>query len=378
MFEEHKISYLEKYVLKYGVFDFTEYKFNIIDALIFSILSYFRFDFLNESKQLTLYETVKIYFRNKYLYKLSEVNPCRNPLLKKIYRSKRYKDLILFNYCNDLNPNLDKQFGAISIILNDETVFVSFRGTDSSLTGLKEDFNMSYCKTISSQKSAKNYLKNKIYKKFKIINIGGHSKGGNLALYSSIYSSNVIKNKIKYIFNFDGPGFQDEIINTKKYELISHKVISVMPQMSIIGMIFNKPQNVYVIKSDSFLLGEHNPFSWVIEKDNFKYIDMISKSSEIFNNSVKDYFNELTFKQRRKFVIIVWGLYLKVIAELKLNNEKRTNYKLLKYGYKEYKNLSKEKQEFIKKCFKTIIKILLKNRKTKKENRKIIIKKIKL
>lgn len=373
--KDEKREYLFKYLDKVKNLSFDELKLNIIDALIFSTLSYYRFDFMmtKENKKLTLEEASKIYFLDPELPKFVESNAKRNPFLKELAASKRFKDLILFNYINEFDENADKQFGAISIMIDKNTCFISFRGTDKSLTGIKEDLNMSYVDVIGSQVSADRYVHNKIYKKFNKIYLGGHSKGGNLAIYASYKSTKSFKDNIRYIFNFDGPGFKDEIIESKRFELIREKIITVVPEMSLVGMIFNKPENVFVIKSSAFSISQHNPFTWEIDKNYiFKFVNLISVSSEVFNNSVKDYFLSLSSDERGKFVNTIWDVVTMIADEKEKNNV--NNIEFLSKTKNLFSNLSESEKETLKKLVKNVIKIIAKHIKiTKKEREETIV-----
>ena len=135
--KEEKNSYLFTYLDEVGNYKFDEIKFNVIDSLILSILAYFRFDFMmnKANKTLTLKEASDIFFLHEELVSYTANKPYKNTLLKYLAKTNRFKDLILFNYRHDLNPIIDRQFGAISILLDKKTVFISFRGTD-----LKSDY----------------------------------------------------------------------------------------------------------------------------------------------------------------------------------------------------------------------------------------------
>lgn len=140
---------------------------------------------------------------------------------KKLTYSEKWQILLIImialEYINKIEPETEKQFSAITVILPDNTIYVSYRGTDNTLIGWKEDFNMSFKSHIASQISAKEYLEN-IAKKYpnKKIRIGGHSKGGNLAVYASIFADSEVKKRIINVYNNDGPGFNEDIINTEE------------------------------------------------------------------------------------------------------------------------------------------------------------------
>lgn len=353
--KEEKNNYLFNYLDEVGNYKFDEIKFNVIDSLILSILSYFRFDFMmnKANKTLTLKEASDIFFLHEELVSYTANKPYKNTLLKYLAKTNRFKDLILFNYRHDLNPIIDRQFGAISILLDKKTVFISFRGTDLTLVGVKEDLNMSFQKIISSQISAENYFNLKMYRSFKSIYLGGHSKGGNLAIYSYINASTTLKKKTKLVFNFDGPGVFD-IENESDLD----KIVTIVPEMSIIGMILNKRENAIVIDSDAFGIEQHNPFTWTIKNKRFVLSTYISRTSQIFNESFKQYFLGLDKKSREDFITILWELVSSTNAKTILELKKDIPKQLLKI-YDSYKLLDDNEKTLFKRHALYIVKLFI-------------------
>lgn len=354
-YEKHK--YLFDYVERNGKKTFKEYEFNVVDALIFSILSYYRFDFMLDevNSKLRLQEASDIYFYNADLVALSSSNKYRNKFLKLLAKAKRYQDLILFNYSNDLDEKEDKQFGAIAIEIDKKRLFISFRGTDSSFIGIKEDLNMTYKDTISSQEEALIYRKKFKFAKYKEVFIGGHSKGGNIAVYFALNSDKRLFNKIKYVFNFDGPGFID--LEESK---LGDKLITIVPETSIVGMILNKPKDVIMVKSSAFGMHQHNPFSWELVDDKFSLSRYVSRTSRFFNNSTLKYLLDLDEKERETFIEIIWELIGSTEATTVVDLKKDVLSRTAKV-ISAYKLLSKENKDLIKKHFKTMINLMFKS-----------------
>ena len=306
---EGKNAYLFDYVERVKNLDFNELPFSIVDALILSLISYYRFDFMEHkaNKSLKLEEAEHIYSLDLDLKLTAIYNEARNPFIKLLAKTKRYKDLRLFKYERDFSAIHEKQFSAISIELNKNTVFVSFSGTDSTMTGIKEDMNMAYLDKIPSQLNAKTYINDRVFKKYKNIYIGGHSKGGNLAIYAGMKLNHRLQKRIKKIFNFDGPGFIPEILEKDENKNIIDKIITIVPEMSVIGMIFNNPNDLVVIDSFNFGVFQHDPFSWKINKDNhFAYKNYVSNTSRAISSSIKDYFQQLDADKRRQFIDLIW------------------------------------------------------------------------
>lgn len=153
------------------------------------------------------------------------------------------------NYINKIDAQEEKQFSAITIHMPDNTIYISFRGTDNTLIGWKEDFNMSFQSKVPSQLDAIEYI-NKIASKYKEkLRIGGHSKGGNLAVFGASFCKSNIQNRVINVYNNDGPGLQQDIIDSKEYKKILPKIHTYIPQTSIIGRLLYHEENYTVVQS---------------------------------------------------------------------------------------------------------------------------------
>ena len=351
--------YLFDYLERVGKYNFDEVNFSIIDSLILTNLSYYQFNFMKDklNEVLTIEEASHIYFMYPELTKLADQNTPRNHFLDVLATTKRFRNLKIFNYQNEISTKKEKQFSAISIKLNKDTVYVSFSGTDLTLVGWKEDFNMCYLNKIPSQVSAKKYIDNPIYNKYKNIYIGGHSKGGNLAMYSALNANIDLQNKIKNVFNFDGPGFPKLEINEEN-EGIYKKIIMIVPSMSIIGMIFNDINGIYVIESSARGLEQHDLFSWIITKENkFNYGTYLSNKSKGLNKAFNTYMTKLPLKERKEFINICYFLIennnAKDLIEFR-NNLMKSYFEILK----NYNKLDSKEKDLFKKHIRYLIKII--------------------
>ena len=207
-----------------GDLSFNQSSFNEIDNLILSRVSYFPFDgLISENETITIKEA---YSRFQKL-DLSHIHMLQKEdidLFPAIAYSKRFGELYIKNYISKRDIEAEKQFSAITFLLPDGTIYVAYRGTDNTLIGWKEDFNMSFMESIPSQEEAKKYLNNVASENSDKLRIGGHSKGGNLAVYAAAFCNDEIKPRIMEVYNNDGPGFFDSIISTAEYQSISGKI----------------------------------------------------------------------------------------------------------------------------------------------------------
>ena len=121
---------------------------------------------------------------------------------------------------------------------------------------------MSYHFPILSQTDAINYLNRVITWKDTFVYVGGHSKGGNLAMCSAMYSKDYIKNKIQKIFNNDGPGFRDKEFNSPEYKEIVSKIISFKPEDSIVGILLNNIGKCHFVKTKEKSVKQHDLTTW--------------------------------------------------------------------------------------------------------------------
>lgn len=271
---------LVEYIEKYGNLSFNEKEFNGVDKLILANLSYV--DYLdtvsNGDKDKKRLEEVELDFTSKNYHKKKNITAIKGgiKLLKLMAKTKRYKDLLLYNFIRIVNN--EEQFSAITIEINKNLVYVSFEGTDEAMIGWEEDFCMCYKFPIKSQKSAIKYLnKHFLFRNVDII-IGGHSKGGNLALVGSMYSNFLVRHKIKEIYSYDGPGLLKKQLNSHKYRSIEKKYKHIVPSNSIIGMMLYSKGHV-VLKTNYVGILSHYALNWQVDENDIVY-DTLNKSSK--------------------------------------------------------------------------------------------------
>ena len=268
---------------------FKESSFNNIDSLILAYLSYFHFpNTLTRLKDLDISKTTKVEKNREFI--------------KRVVTSNRYKDIESCFYVEDTNDLIEKQFSAVTFLLPNNTMYISFRGTDSTLTGWKEDFNMAFMLPVPAQKEALNYVE-KITKLIpRKFYIGGHSKGGNLAVYAGCNLSNNLSTRIIKIYSHDGPGFIKEFLTTSNYQSIKDKIEKIVPSSSIIGMLLYTNENYKIIKSSARGILEHDPFSWLINENNFIILKNLSDGTVFTNKVINDFLSSLSKKEREIFI----------------------------------------------------------------------------
>lgn len=312
--------------------------FNEIDSLILNRFSYFPLDrIVKENEKVSIKELSKR-FEKEDKSKMKILWKDDTDLFPIMGKSKRFGEMIALEYINKIEPENEKQFSAITIILPDNTIYVSYRGTDNTLVGWKEDFNMSFKSHIASQISAKEYLEN-IAKKYpnKKIRIGGHSKGGNLAVYASIFASSKVKKRIINVYNNDGPGFNEDIINTKEYKEAIEKVITYIPQDSIFGKLLNHEEKYTVVQSTQKGILEHDVYSWQVIGKNFVVLKEVTNGSKFIDKTITNWLENLDLNTRKQVINVVFEILnsteARTIADLKLSTMK--NVKIILSSYKQ-------------------------------------------
>lgn len=300
-----------------GDLTFKQDKFNVIDALILSRISYIYFDGIMDDNIVNLREALKEYLRSEDIDKRT-IWPTDIELAKELLNSKRFKNIKISDYVNKRDEEVEKQFSAILIHIDSKTKVVSFRGTDNSVIGWKEDFNMSFTKHIPAQIEAVKYLRKVMnkYSKGEFIQLG-HSKGGNLAIYSSIMIEDEYNERIKEIYNFDGPGFNEEIYNNKKYDIILNKIKTYIPRESVVGIILGRKENEIIVSSNERLLMQHDVYTWEINKNDFKYEKNISKSSKILGRSMAKWLESVPETERKEFIDTLFSIIMEVDSNFK-------------------------------------------------------------
>lgn len=254
---------IEDYMLWRGDIELDNKNINEIDALVLTQIAYLDFSDAFAGKEcVPLHEAIKKVDSRQYDKEIFVTNKNRYNLAILMAETPRFKNLMLSNYVNHIDKDSDLQFSAISFDIDSKLKFVSFRGTDGTLVGWKEDLQLSYTTPVPAQEESRKYLNNIAKGLKKKIIIAGHSKGGNLAIYSAMFAYKNTKKKISLIYSFDGPGFEENIIKSENYKEISDRIRLYIPQNTVVGAILNIVCMQKVVQSDAMGIVQHDAFSW--------------------------------------------------------------------------------------------------------------------
>ncbi len=319
-----------------------------VDRLIFAELAYIDFDItepipLSEAckKQLKRIEVVRdsgAKWEKLLHHKLDE------ELMMAVMKCHRFSEMNI-GYCeNKLDREVGEQFAAMTVFLPDSTAVVVFRGTDWSLVGWKEDLTMTYCDELPAQKSAANYLEKIAGITDGKIEITGHSKGGNLAVYAGTFSSEDILERVVRITNLDGPGFNERVVQSERYDSIIERVFSILPRSSIVGALFSSKGNYRVIASRGAGPIQHIPYNWEVMGGDFVDAERDVNGQKV-NNALNRWIVSLENEDRKRFIETIWSLIDKddIIELGDLIDGKTT-----KEFIKKYRSLDAESRAFIK------------------------------
>lgn len=290
------------YCLNNGDYTFKEKQFNYVDGLIFSQLSYIDFSELFTKKKMTICELVSKLISSKEKF----INLKNNSFIKDelnllflMAKTRRYKNVKAYNYVSKIQEDIFEQFGAIMFDISLFTSVIAFRGTDETIIGWKEDFQLSY-KDVYAQHDAVKYL-NKYCLPLKKYIVLGHSKGGNLSLYGAVNCKSVVKNRIKKVVSYDGPGLRDDSYSVSSYNKIKNKFIKFIPSFDIVGLIFDNDCKKVIIKSSGNGFNQHFASNWLVEGDSFVETSSIEDNSMLIKSTFENFLSNTTLKDRELF-----------------------------------------------------------------------------
>lgn len=349
-----------------GDLSFENSPINEIDDIIFARFSYLPFKYI-ELKEIDTIENIALEMKDldieNYLWNDDKV------FLQKIGNCKRFKDIKVSDYIEIFDEAAEKQFAAITLWIQKNQKYISFRGTDSSLVGWKEDINMGFKKDVPSQKEAVKYLSSMAEKYKDDLIIGGHSKGGNLAVYSAVFCKDSVKNRIERVINADGPGFDKSVILTDNYKKILNKIQTYIPQSSIVGRLLEHEEEYQVVKSIQKGIMQHDIYSWEIEPTKLIRIPTVTNNSEIFNGIVSDWLKNTTPEQRENFINMIYEIIMETQAQrtsdFRVETAKKIGIILNGYINVDPED-KKEIEHMVKLILESVFKVLKENRNTNK------------
>ena len=291
-----------------GDLSFAQDPFNEVDSVILSMVCFLDFKGIvpapGESGSLTLEEAMghmPVEFEGEH--RLGAILPDDILYMSHIAaQSPRYKDTKLFAFENVIDEEKEMQFCAMTFRLSDGSLFVAFRGTDDTIVGWKEDFNMTFLSHIPAQERAAAYL-NFVARGHKgPIRTGGHSKGGNLAIWAAVHSADDVRDRILFAYSNDGPGFTREMLESYEYITMRDRCMNYVPQSSLVGMLMEHDANYRIIYSDKSGIMQHDPYSWAVRRNQYEYLESRSAFGEHSDMATRKWLNSMTAAERQALV----------------------------------------------------------------------------
>ena len=244
--------------------------------------------------------------------KANSLLPSRYKIWDKMKSLRRFAEVRLENFTARFEHENNRQFAAGLFSLNENTAVVAFRGTDSTITGWKEDLMMGFTSPVPAQSDSLEYL-NSIPAKYTTLYVCGHSKGGNLAMYSSALCND--QERIKVVYSFDGPGLDSSVLCTQGWNNILTRTRLIIPESSIIGLLMGHISDYTIITSDSMSIMQHNPFYWHVLGPQFVEAQKTTKSSKINDKALHEFLDKCSVEQIRVLVETSFDLFDAIGAE---------------------------------------------------------------
>lgn len=368
------MEHITDYLKKYGDIPFSKRSFSDVDALILAQFSYLKFNGLvpkltDQEKSISVLEMKEkmdesIFFSDERYEKDNRL------LFEGMSGGCRFQNMKCNFFADILDEEVETQFSAITCYPENTLPVLVYRGTDENIVGWKEDFNMAFRKPVAGQRLAALYMNQVGLRLDGAFMVCGHSKGGNFAVYSSMNAMQSIQDRIKAIYSFDGPGFRPEILQSEDFNKIEERVYKLIPHSSLVGMILENHENYKVVESSSIGVLQHNPYTWLLNDNEFKWTDDIYKGTKFMNHTVNEWILKLDDEELNTFITtlftIIEGSEAKTTIEVSLDWKKS-----LPGIITAMKNVDEETKEAVQKILLQFFEILAENMKWNKSKKKL-------
>ena len=294
-----------EYLQKYGDISFREKPLNDVDSLALCQLSYLKFDGMvsdvrHNGPSVTLREIAERPDVDK-LFGDVRFEKENRALFEGMLSGRRFRDMKLNCYINLVEKEWETQFSAITFILDDGTLFLAFRGTDETIVGWKEDFNMAFLSPVPGQEYSVKYVNMVTGWLHQPFYIGGHSKGGNLAAWAGLHLPHKNYGRLLAVYNNDGPGFNRSMTERPEYVLLRDRMHTFIPESSIVGVLLEHCEDYTVIASTAKSIMQHEALSWCTERNRFIHLEERSTMGRRSDDVLRDWIGSMTPQERKDF-----------------------------------------------------------------------------
>ncbi|MBO5295252.1 MAG: DUF2974 domain-containing protein [Clostridia bacterium] len=299
-----------------GDLTFTEAPINEVDSMIFSLLSYLDLKGIvpehHSEMPISIRTAANAFFsKNPDPKKISMgviVPKEIITLFRTLKSTRRFRNVEIRAYVNEIDTKKQMQFSAMSFFPGDGTMLIAYRGTDDTLIGWKENFNMSFMPVVPAQLAATEYLDQAGAYFDGDIRLTGHSKGGNLAVYAAVHCQKPIKKRLVRVWSNDGPGFGEGMLSDPAYIAMRPIIKSLVPQSSVVGMLLEHDENYTVVKSRQVGPLQHDGFSWNVMGGSFVHLQNVTDECKRFDKSLNEWVRSMTPEQREEFVESIYQM----------------------------------------------------------------------
>lgn len=313
---------------------FDELPFNAVDSLVLCTLTYLKLedgycgvqpsndkgecalipfkDYSTQEKRIRLHDLIVLTDWDK-LTVCGWIKASKEtfPFIQALLVSRRFRDVEIAYFSNIKSENIEKQFSAMTFFLplrGEEIAYLAFRGTDGSLAGWKENFNMCFRDIIPSHQSAAAYLSGVASACTCPLYVGGHSKGGNFAEYAACVADEEVFNRLLGILNHDGPSFLEDPTPRIKEDCYIELLQKIVPESSAFGMVLERRSNYRVVESNAISISQHEPFTWIVENNDFKYQEELNSSAVFFDEALDSWLRSKSPAERERFIDTIYDV----------------------------------------------------------------------
>ncbi len=291
---------------------FAEREFNDVDSLVLCQLSYLKMKNLipglEDGQEFIPFRDVLRKEHEEQVFADERYREDNRKLTEAVLNSRRFQDLRVNYYIDILDKEMEIQFSAVTYLLGEnerkeQLYYIAYRGTDENMVGWKEDLTLAFSEPVVGQLYAARYTRKAAVHLPDSFYMGGHSKGGNLAVFAAMSSSVALQERILSVYSHDGPGFKPQVMERYEYGRIADKVKKILPGSSMVGMLLERGSAYHVVESSSYGLMQHNPYTWVTDPEAGCFVPMeeLKNSVKLMDSAVTDWILSLDDEQVSRF-----------------------------------------------------------------------------
>ena len=326
--------------------------FNEVDNLILAELSFVNFVGIvpgpGEGDAVPLRDAAAAYFAEAAgrPIDMGVLVPNQIPeLLRRTAAAPRFRDMQLSGFVDHLDPERAEQFAALTVACGDGALYLSFRGTDDTLAGWKEDFYLSCIKEVPAQKKAVEYTETMARQYPRVrLRLGGHSKGGNLAVWAGVFCPPAVQRRIRSVWSNDGPGFHDDILSLPRHVRLAERIHTIVPKSSVVGMLLEHEEDYTVVDSSQQGLMQHDGFSWEVRGPGFVRLHSVTRQARLCDQELRSWVQGLSESRREQFIDSAFAV-LEASGAQTLTDLKSDSFKAAGAIIRALKDLDKETRD---------------------------------